>query len=383
VAATLLRSVRPVLRIGGRTIVTRHEDVREVLERADLFGVTHTNGQRMDALGLSFILGMDPGTRYERERSWLDAAVQPEDLPRLRADVRAWSEELLGRADPSSFDISSEYARMVGLRLAQAYLGVPGPDAPSMLRWMRTLFRYLFLDLGNDAEVRAQAAASARELEHYLLEWIEVRRAEIEDEPSPDDILSRLLRHSDAGKNGLDSDGVRRSISGLLIGAVETTNAAFCYAIDELLRRPRMLAAAKEAARAADVEAVGEFVFEALRFRPHNPVLVRTAKDDMNFASGAGSVRAGDTVFASNLSAMFDARVFYQPGAFRTDRSVPYMHFGGGMHVCYGSAINRVTLPEMATVLLRRPGLRRDGWLRGQVHFDGPFPDQLRVRFRR
>ena len=38
VAATLLRSVRPVLRIGGRTIVTRHEDVREVLRAMGLAG---------------------------------------------------------------------------------------------------------------------------------------------------------------------------------------------------------------------------------------------------------------------------------------------------------------------------------------------------------
>ena len=99
--------------------------------------------------------------------------------------------------------------------------------------------------------------------------------------------------------------------------------------------------------------------------------------------SGAGRIRAADTVYASNLSAMFDPRAFFQPSAFRVDRRVAYLHFGAGMHACFGSAINRVTLPEMATVLLRRPRLRRDGWLRGRLHYDGPFPDQLRLRFRR
>jgi hypothetical protein len=37
----LLRRVRPVLRLGGTVVLTRHADVRAVLERDDAFSVTY------------------------------------------------------------------------------------------------------------------------------------------------------------------------------------------------------------------------------------------------------------------------------------------------------------------------------------------------------
>jgi cytochrome P450 len=127
---------------------------------------------------------------------------------------------------------------------------------------------------------------------------------------------------------------------------------------------------------------VGRAVFEALRFDPHNPIIVRSCPAEVRVGGENGAVvPAGSTVYAATLSAMFDPTAFADPGAFRTDRAVPYLHFGGGAHRCYGALINGVTLPELACALLRRPPLRRAGWLRGRIHHDGPFPDRFEVRF--
>jgi cytochrome P450 len=56
---------------------------------------------------------------------------------------------------------------------------------------------------------------------------------------------------------------------------------------------------------------------------------------------------------------MFDPEVFPAPGQFRTDRAAQYLHFGYGLHQCFGLAINRVQIPELAAALLRLPNVRR------------------------
>ena len=77
---------------------------------------------------------------------------------------------------------------------------------------------------------------------------------------------------------------------------------------------------------------------------------------------------------------MFDPSGFTSPAAFQADRKEKHLLFGGGLHRCYGEAINGVTLPELATALLARPGVRRAGPVRGRIRYDGPFPDSLWLR---
>jgi cytochrome P450 len=365
----LLRRFAPILRLGDTVVVSRHFDVVDALGRDGSLSVVPTNGRKMDALGVPFILGMDPGERYAREKSWLDRCVSPDDLDALRRRVRARCEEILAAAARRGWiDVGGEYARAVAITLVQDYFGVPGPDSPTLMRWMRALFYDLFLNIGDDAVVHQRAADAARELAAHLER--EIARGARD---SRDTVLARLIRLQAADRS-LDADGVRRSISGVIVGAVDTTNKAFCQAIDQLLRRPRELAAAVEAARRDDLDEVGRYVFEALRFDPHNPVIVRTAARELRI--GHAVVPRGARVFASTLSAMFDPAAFGAPHRFEAGRK-EYLHFGGGSHRCYGERINQITLPVLATALLRRPGVGRAGWLHGRLRYDGPFPDSL------
>jgi cytochrome P450 len=75
---------------------------------------------------------------------------------------------------------------------------------------------------------------------------------------------------------------------------------------------------------------------------------------------------------------MFDERIVESPNDFRTDRP-PYldMHFGYGLHTCFGQYVNRVQIPGILKPLLQRPGLRRAG----ELQFQGPFPSSLAVAF--
>ena len=58
-----------------------------------------------------------------------------------------------------------------------------------------------------------------------------------------------------------------------------------------------------------------------------------------------------------------------------------YLHFGYGLHRCFGRAINGVQIPELLAALLRLPGLRRASGGAGRVVNDGPFPERLILEF--
>src|SRR5690348_3628512 len=66
---TVLREFHPVCRIPFQrsVLVTRYDDVAEVLRNDAAFGVPY--GRKIDELaGKNFLLGLDNGAQYERDR---------------------------------------------------------------------------------------------------------------------------------------------------------------------------------------------------------------------------------------------------------------------------------------------------------------------------
>ena len=192
--------------------------------------------------------------------------------------------------------------------------------------------------------------------------------------------MGRLLRLQKAGDvAGLDEDSVRRTLMGLVIGMVETTSQAAIQALLVLFSRPDALAKAAAAAKADDDDALARVVFEALRFRPINPMVVRVAKEDYRLAAGEPHqtlIRKGTVVFALTWSAMFDPRVVEAPQEFRPDRPpYHYLHFATGRHACYGRYISTIQIPQILKPLLKLDGLRPAG----APTFDGTFPETLQV----
>src|SRR3954468_646190 len=193
--------------------------------------------------------------------------------------------------------------------------------------------------------------------------WPAARRAAVESGAEvPDDVLTRMLRHGPS-EGGLRDIGIRHNLIGLIAGWIPTVSKAFAGAIEELLRRPAELERAQQAARAGDRELVAAYVFEAMRFRPQTWALLRMCAADRTIAAGtsrATTIRAGAKVLVAIQSAMFDEHAVAAPNEFRVDRPwSDYLHFGHGLHTCFGLAINRVHLPAMAAALLEGSPIRR------------------------
>ncbi|MGH9179019.1 MAG: cytochrome P450 [Acidimicrobiales bacterium] len=377
----VLRRVAPRARFRKQMIVSRHADVVEILRRDEDFTIAEINGPSIHRWSGAFILAMDRGEDYEREAAALRRAAPHDDLPRVRSFVADAAAEIVERAIPRGrLDVVNELSRVVPTRVVASYFGVPGPDEPTMQRWMRAMFDAVFIDFGPRASRAAELTVA--EQRPYMEELVRTRRKALEEgDEWPADMLSRLVAMG-ADEPWMDDDAVRRNVNGVIVGAVDTTSKAVAHVVDELLRRPDALAGARSAALAGDIDAVRAHAWEALRFLPHAPILQRHTPRDTPLGRKGKPVPAGTKVSLGVLSAMFDPAAFPAPTRFRPDRPEDrYLHFGHGLHTCFGLGVNRVQVPELVAAVARLPGLRRAPGAEGKLVYDGPFPDRLVVEF--
>lgn len=376
----LLRTVRPVLVRHGLAIVTQYDDVREVLTRDETFSVEPYRG-KMKQLAGDFILGTDDSPEYERDISILRLAAPRSDVPALAGFVTETAEGLVDEAD-GRIDVA-DLAKRVPARLVGRWFGTPGPDDDTLIAWTLAMFEEIFVNLKDDPDIHERAVEAAASFRPHLDELIAARKA---SGGPADDVLGRLLAMQAASPAAFTDEEIRTNFIGLVVGFVPTIATATTFAIDALLDRPEPLVSARRAARAGDDDALRAHMLEAMRFAPQGPGLFRKALRDCVIAEGTRhetELRRGTTVFAATQSAMHDDDVVDDPGEFRTDRPRHhYMHFGVGLHECFGRFANLMTIPLIAKALLRRDGLERAPGDDGRLVKAGPFPRSLVVTYR-
>lgn len=367
----------------GTVIVTRRDDVIDVLSRDSDFGVVY--GPRMRKLtdGENFFLGMQPGWDYTRDTSSMRLAARISDVKEIVVPRAQETAEKIVSGSNGQLDIPAQLSQHIPWDMTNLYYGVGGPSETDMQAWTTTLFWYLFSDLGADPELDKKAMTQAKALRDYLDKTVAARKAKPN---KAEDILNRCLDLQKADTPGMSDEGIRNNLLGLLIGTIPTISKASCLALDELLRRPDELAKAQMAAQADDDELMANYIWEALRFNPHNPVIYRRATRDTVIAPSTlrtVKVKKGQMVFAANFSAMFDARDIPAPAQFRTDRAwETYIHWGYGMHRCFGDAINKAIIPAILKPVLKQNNLRRAQGEMGEIDTGGtPFPQHFVVEF--
>jgi cytochrome P450 len=378
---TILRRYRPLIATRQFGIVTRADDVREVLGDFAHFTVPFYE-QKMAEISGPFILGLDNTPLYRHDHAALRAAIRSDDVQVLTTATLNIARERLA-ADGDRLDIVTGFVEPTVDRVMSEYFGTPGPDTATQVRWSRSIFEDIFLNVADSEALHQHALSDAAQMRPHLDAQIAERRATLAAGGSvPDDVLTRLLTRPPVD-GGLHDISVRHNLIGLIAGWIPTVSKAFTCAIDELLRRPDQLERAQRAARAGDQAEVSAYLFEALRFRPQTWALLRTCAADCTVAAGtrrATEFRAGSKVLVATQSAMFDERSVSSPGEFRTDRGFDgYLHFGHGLHMCFGLAINRAQLPALALALLDGPAITRAPGDAGNVTWDGPYPASLTV----
>ena len=377
-AFKMLRTFKPVLLKDGLAMVTRYHDVVQVLTHDEAFSVAPYD-EKMRRLAGGFILGTDDGPAYERDISILRLAAPRSDVPALSDFMEQTAEELVAAAG-GRLNVA-DLAKRAPARLAARWLGTPGPDEDTLIRWTLAMFEEIFVNVKDDPAIARAAEEAAAGLREYLDDLVRARKAQ----QRADDVLGRLIEMQAMPEAAFSDEQIRTNLIGIVCGFIPTIATATTLAIDQLLARPDALAGAQRAARAGDLDGVRAHMWEAMRLAPQGPGLLRRASRDFTVAEGTGhetTIRAGTMTFAATQSAMLDDDVVDDPDEFRIDRPPHHhLHFGMGMHACFGRFVNAEQIPLIAKALLRRPELARAPGADGELRKAGPFPESLVVTY--
>jgi cytochrome P450 len=181
-------------------------------------------------------------------------------------------------------------------------------------------------------------------LDEFIYEEIGLRRKEVEaGEEGHDDVLSLLLqaRHDDGSP--MSDEELRDELVTVLGAGHETTATGLAWAMERLLRTPRVLAKLRESIAAGEDEYLEATVKETLRARP---VIVDVARRLTASAEiGGYELPKGSFVMAAIAALHYREDLFPQPEEFRPERfltekadNYAWIPFGGGVRRCIGAA---------------------------------------------
>ncbi len=378
----LLRAVWPIPHFGKFAAVTRYDDVKEVFASNSKFSVTYQAKLEVIMGKPQFFLGIDDDAQHNRATDAMRTVVRPADIPvRLVPAVLAAAEQAVAKAG-GRIEVVDALVRQVTFDVLCDYFGTPDPPGADMRVWATRLFEFQFADPGNDPVLRKEVDVIAPAMQAHIQNLIDERK---KSRGSKDDVLGRCIDKQAQGEPGFSDDDIRSALIGFVVGGLPQPPMVVPQALEQLLRRPAILAEAQQAAKDNDDKLLAGYLFEAMRFDPLAPGLMRIAAVDRTIAAAtprATKVAKGTSVLVAFSSAMMDERRIPEPRRFNP-RRLPheYMHFGFGMHTCFGIHINQALLPLMLKPLLKKDKFRRAPGRAGHLTKRGAFADTLSVEY--
>jgi cytochrome P450 len=403
-----LRENRPILVTPGATLITRFDDVTDVLNMPTIFTVQLYLPKMGGGI---YLMAHDDDALHTREKTIMQSLLNRDDLPAVRKMIAETGKAILDRAN-GSIEIVNDYCRMVPATLVQDYFGLTGVDKKELIDWsywnQYNTFHNQPFDLIPEEKkkaIEAQQARVSKELGMYIAELLVKRTLAIKlekanfirsiwsklrilirsimgkkDETLRDDIVTRMMRNDFPEAMDLDFKRLGVNAGGLLIGAVETTSQAVAQVIQYLIQQPEWFAKAQVAAKKEDISEFDGIVWEALRFVPIAPYLFRKSASEFTVGLGtdhATTIPAGTYVLPVTQSTMFDLRAFENPDEFIPGRNwFHHFNFGFGSHECLGKYIGMVMIPEMVRQVVLRDGLSASGKI---DYKSGPFPEEYQL----
>ncbi len=344
-----LRTSPPVkvrIRGGEAWLVTRHEDVRQVLKDARFSADDQQPGfpiriQLPPEPGIMSFNRMDD-PEHGRLRRMAMTEFTARRTRALRPEVELLVERLLDELEkgPNPVDLVENFAvRLPSLVIARM-LGVPEEDEATFTEQSRVI-------LSQEATPEETYAAFVA-MSQYLDRLAAQRAAEPKD-----DLISRLAtRYVATGE--LTHQELVAMARFFLVAGHETTAHQISLSVLSLLRDPAQLGELR-----ADPALFKPAVEELLRYwsiSQDNQVRAAVADVDL----GGAPIRKGDGVIVAIPSANHDESVF--PGAARLDvhrDARQHIAFGFGPHLCPGAPLARMELEVCLRALFTRfPTLR-------------------------
>lgn len=232
---------------------------------------------------------------------------------------------------------------------------------------------FLQRDLGRFSPWARYKRARA-ELDELIYEEIDLRRAE-QDADDRDDVLSLLLaaRHDDG--TPMSDEELRDELMTIVGAGHETTATALAWAIERLLRTPRVMTRLRESIADGEDDYLDATIKETLRARP---VIVDVARKLTAPAEiGGYELAAGTFVLPAIAGLHYRDDLFPEPEEFRPERfldgkadSYAWIPFGGGVRRCLGAAFAQYEMRIVLKTILER----------AELSAPDPQPERVKIR---
>jgi cytochrome P450 len=339
--------VRTATNAFGMTVylVTRHEDIKEVLADHERFSNARPPGfvvpgapvlpdEEQASARAGNLLGLDP-PEHQRLRRMLTPEFTIRRMKRLEPRIVEIVDQHLDAMESARppADLVAGFALPIPSLVICELLGVPYADRAGFQR--RTARQ---LDLSIPISERFELQRQGRE---YMRSLVEGARRE-----PGDDILGMLVREHGAELTDDELAGVARL---LLVAGHETTSNMLGLGALALLRHPDQLAAVRD-----DPDAVGPAVEELLRWLSIvHSAIPRITTTDVEVAGMP--IPAGQLVFVSLPSGNRDPDFVGSPDVLDIRRGAPgHLAFGHGVHRCLGAPLARMEMRIAFPALLQR-----------------------------
>ena len=379
-----LRAWFPIARLGMVAFVSRNQDVKEVLERQDVFETPFGPEMVDTSGGVEAVLGMQDGPKYRQTKDLLAKAFTARDIEEF---VKPLSWKLAQEAvltGHGKLNAIRDLITAIPVRICRDYYGydIKPEEERDFAEWSISLSTLYFADPSGSETLRRQTLIGAAKLQRITDRSIAAVRKNPPNKPNP---ISRLIALQKENPEEISDADIRGIMISMVAGFVPTNTMAAGHMLDVLLSRPEVWHEAVAAAIKGEDDLLQAYLFEAMRFKPLNPGPMRYANQDVVLAEGKKRARLipkGTTVIASTQSAMMDDRALREPKKFDPDRPYSaYMLYGHGIHWCIGAQIANTQITQTFKALLRQPGLKRKLGPQGKLVKWGAFPDRLMVEY--
>ncbi len=380
-AFAILRRVKPIAKFGNTVVVSRYDDVLDVFRNDPVFDTPYRANIEVLTGGEPFFLGMRDTPVYRRDLAAMRRVFEDDDLETLGNKAEAQAQAIVDQAN-GKLEVVSDLVRKVTFDLYSDYIGIPEPATQNLDAWCTRLFEFQFASTPSDTELRAEVDQIAPALRDHIDATIAARKVSGENK---DDVLGRCLKLQAAGEELYTDLFIRTNLLCMIVGGPPQLPMVTPQALEQLLQRPEALDKAQIIARSDNDALLWKFVREAARFDPLAPGLQRVAVSDGIIAQGLKretQISEGMTVIVGFASAMRDGLRVTDPESFdalRQDHE--YIHFGHGLHECFGRFMNAATIHRILKPLLKRDRLRRAAGAAGHLKKRGIFADSLTVTY--
>jgi len=373
-------------------IVTKYHDLREISRQDDLFHGGDRSKTLISQAGEALVkeytggqsniwrslVQLDP-PEHKKYRDVTAAAFTLDSVatfrPMIEAVARTYA-EVLFRSAPE-VDFAHEIAFRYPLKIVLDLIGVPEDSHDLMLKLTQWLFTYADPDLKrpgsdptNPEEITKTWNIVFQEMEKYYTPVIADRRK------CPRSDLASIIANGTIDGAPLEH---RALISYFAIASTaghDTTAATTGTGMWMLAENPEMLERLK-----AEPSLIPSFVEETIRWATPVQQFIRTATQDYEIRGR--TIRKGDLIYLSYLSANRDEEVFPDPFKFDPARA-PNRHvgFGFGGHTCLGIHLARLEMTVLwQTVIPRLKSVRLAGTPRSAESEFVCGPKSVPIRF--